>query len=88
LDESPQIEPIETIILRFRDLVTDPGKTVEEHNTISNSQGHVWWGWWNKFGEQVPVSTFTALLERIRKSGSLRILLMEFRPEQGFREQL
>ncbi len=39
---------MESILLRFRDLVAD---TIAEHNYIIKKKGFVWWGWWKKEDE-------------------------------------
>lgn len=62
-------------ILRFRDLVTGHGGTVDRHNEIVDARGYVWWGWWNKPGEQVPATTFTLFAKALRK-GPFQILLL------------
>lgn len=41
-------------MLRFRDLVTEPGGTIIEHKAILRSHGEVWWGWWKRMHEKVP----------------------------------
>lgn len=56
---------MKTIILRFRDLTTDTGETIRSHNEIISSAGYVWWGWWSKFGEKIPLETFRGLLQRM-----------------------
>lgn len=66
-----------TMILRFRDLVTGPGDTVVNHNTIAQSHGYVWWGWWNKSGETVPGPTFRDLNRVAKESQGLRLLLLD-----------
>jgi hypothetical protein len=86
-EDTNKKERVETIILRFRDLVTGLGGTVQRHNAISETKGNVWWGWWNKLGEQVPVVTFGTLLERIREEGQLRILLMDSGQNKVFEAQ-
>lgn len=58
---------VETLILRFRDLATDKGQTIARHRQIISKQKYVWWGWWNKFGEKVPVDLFTKLNARMKK---------------------
>ena len=68
---------VETVILRFRDLVTGPGGTVQQHNAIARASGSVWWGWWHKLGEQVPLVTFDWLVQRIGNARPLRILLLD-----------
>ena len=37
-----------TIVLRFRDLSTNEGETIDEHTNIISRMGGVWWGWWMK----------------------------------------
>lgn len=60
----------ETLILRFRDLVTAPGDTILRHvEELGEGAGHVWWGWWAKSGEQVPAEVFGRLLRRARAEG-------------------
>jgi hypothetical protein len=52
---------VNTLILRFRDLATAPGETLALHRAVCDQHGFVWWGWWNKFGEQVPAGLFARL---------------------------
>jgi hypothetical protein len=66
-----------TLILRFRDLVTVPGDTIANHNAISDRNGHVWWGWWNKSGEKVPDATFRELNKVAKSTNGLKILLLD-----------
>jgi hypothetical protein len=42
------------LLLRFRDLVTEPGGNIAEHRRIIKQRGYVWWGWWARQREQVP----------------------------------
>jgi 3',5'-cyclic AMP phosphodiesterase CpdA len=66
----------ETLILRFRDLATDYGETIKRHHAICAQQGRVWWGWWHKAREHVPVEAFEALNERAAaRDGGLPIYL-------------
>jgi len=65
-----------TIILRFRDLVTDRGQTVEHHRQIINSSGHVWWGWWRKRDETIPDEAFRTLASKA-SAGGLEAYLMD-----------
>jgi 3',5'-cyclic AMP phosphodiesterase CpdA len=51
----------ETLVLRFRDLVTPKGQTIVEHQQIIKAHGRAFWGWWNKLGEQPPQAVFEAL---------------------------
>lgn len=66
----------ETLILRFRDLVTADGGTIDEHCKMIQEKGYVWWGWWNKLGEKVPYETF-AKLNAKAKCSCLNIYLMD-----------
>lgn len=42
------------LMLRFRDLVTEPGGNIAEHRKIIKQRGYAWWGWWARQREQVP----------------------------------
>jgi hypothetical protein len=72
----PAPTDIETLILRFRDLVTNPGDTLKQHSDLANNGG-VWWGWWRKTGEAVPQEAFSALQQRIGAEKSLEIFLFD-----------
>jgi len=61
-------ETVDTLILRFRDLVTSEGRTIVEHYDICK-EGSVWWGWWKKAGEKVPLDVFQALAKQASKGG-------------------
>lgn len=50
-----------TIILRFRDLVTENNATIAIHKEMIDQKGYVWWGWWNKGNEKVPFDEFCVL---------------------------
>lgn len=65
-------DEIETLILRFRDLTTAKGETLKRHRMIRQALGYVWWGWWNKFGERVPATTFEKL-----NAGEISIVLFD-----------
>ena len=52
-----------TLVLRFRDLVTDNGGTILEHMELIKKNKYVWWAWWKKQHEQTPSSVFTLLKE-------------------------
>ncbi|XLP07381.1 metallophosphoesterase family protein [Alteromonas marina] len=64
-----------TMALRFRDLVTPPNGTIEQHNDIITKNGEVYWGWWAKAGEQCP-SRFLEL-ENELSSSSAQVLLFD-----------
>lgn len=61
-NKEPQPPLPEMMILRFRDLSTNPGETVRLHRE-KISEGYAWWGWWKKAGEKVPEDTFRAMLQ-------------------------
>lgn len=54
----------DTIILRFRDLVTSDDETINSHKSIIDSKGYVWWAWWKKGNESVPSDEFAILSQR------------------------
>lgn len=51
----------ETLVLRFRDLATEPGETIAQHHGICAQHGRVLWGWWHKAREKVPRRVFEAM---------------------------
>ena len=50
-----------TVILRFRDLVTENNVTIDRHKDMIDKKGYVWWGWWNKGNEKLPFEEFCVL---------------------------
>lgn len=67
---------VETLILRFRDgLGTD--NTIEKHQQIITEKGYVWWGWWAKPQETIPVATFSEMCVKISKNNNLQIYLFD-----------
>jgi predicted MPP superfamily phosphohydrolase len=72
------LSKLSTIILRFRDLVTDRGQTIAWHQQIIDRPdgGFVWWGWWHKPGETIPDDAFRQL-GRKAKSDGLKVYLMD-----------
>jgi hypothetical protein len=65
-----------TMVLRFRDLVTAPGGTIEEHQKVIQTEGFAWWGWWNKAGERIPDDVFRHLNE-IASTTTLTLYLFD-----------
>jgi hypothetical protein len=61
-----------TVILRFRDLVTEPGGTIAEHRRILRQEGSVWWGWWMKQWENAPRGFLAEILEEIEATGPVQ----------------
>ena len=68
---------LKTLILRFRDLVTPPDRTISNHAEIVNKQGYVWWGWWNKAGEHVPPKEIASLAKKAKSGEGLKLLLFD-----------
>lgn len=66
---------LKTIILRFRDLSS--ADTISEHTRIINSNKYVWWGWWAKPQEQIPLSEFKFLKKICNGHDGLKILLFD-----------
>lgn len=66
----------ETVILRFRDLVTAENETIAKHVAVIEKYGYVWWAWWKKGNEKTPVEEF-ALLSITAKSAPIRIFLVD-----------
>ena len=67
---------VDKLILRFRDLVTDPSETIASHRAIIDAEEYVWWAWWHKLGEKVPTEVFTELNRRMNSS-PMQIYLMD-----------
>jgi 3',5'-cyclic AMP phosphodiesterase CpdA len=72
----PETE-VRSLILRFRDLSTLPGETLQQHRQISLEKGHVWWGWWSKLGETVPEEVFRQLNRQAARPEGLDIFLLD-----------
>lgn len=66
----------QTIILRFRDLVTEEDETIVKHKSIIEQNGYVWWAWWKKGNEKLPVDDFSAF-STYAKSKSIDVYLMD-----------
>lgn len=77
----------QTLVLRFRDLATEPGETIERHHAICSGQGRVWWGWWHKAREHVPTRAFEVINEQAEK-GSLEIYLLNAHEKEVYRAKL
>jgi predicted phosphodiesterase len=58
-----------TFILRFRDLVTESGGTISRHMDLIRDRQAVWWAWWRKAGETVPVDEMRRLRTIARGAG-------------------
>lgn len=64
-----------TIILRFRDLVTEEGGTIEEHKRLIEKYGEAWWGWWKRQSEFCPNILFREVSERLENKEIVQIYL-------------
>jgi hypothetical protein len=78
---------VTTMFLRFRDLVTEPGGTIETHAEVIDKEKHVWWGWWSKAGERIPDEMFR-LLKAKAKGGPLDVYLFDSGRNQVHRATL
>ena len=65
----------EKVVLRFRDLVTECGGTIEQHKRIIAEKGYVWWGWWNKGHEKLPFDEIVVLTGRVQDNPETFYLL-------------
>lgn len=74
-----------TMILRFRDLA---GPTISEHRKIIDTQGYVWWGWWNKAQERVPRHTFADFASEVIKNKPFHVYLVDSAKEALYRAAL
>jgi hypothetical protein len=66
-----------SVILRFRDLVTENGGTILEHRRILATSGAVWWGWWAKQTETVPREWLARMSESIETGGPVAAWLFD-----------
>lgn len=65
-----------TIILRFRDLVTENGDTIIEHQNIIQKKKAVWWAWWRKGNEKTPITEFS-ILRTFAESNNINVYLLD-----------
>jgi hypothetical protein len=56
----------DVLVLRYRDLVTEPGGTIREHRSIIEARGYVWWGWWMRQYEVPPTELFAEMYREIQ----------------------
>lgn len=66
-----------SLVLRFRDLVTEDGATIDEHRTLIDKYGEVWWGWWMRQHETVPRDLFRAIAEELKSRNSVKAYLFD-----------
>jgi predicted phosphodiesterase len=78
---------VETLILRFRDLVTPRGDTIKKHKEKCDEKGSVWWGWWSKAGETIPDNTFRILKKKATSDKKLTVYLLDSGQRKLFEAQ-
>lgn len=54
------------VVLKFKDKGTED--TIESHQGIIKNKGHVWWGWWSKDYENLPINELQKIQEQIKKN--------------------
>ncbi|HEY2738429.1 MAG TPA: hypothetical protein VGK45_08490, partial [Thermoanaerobaculia bacterium] len=70
-------QEVKILVLRFRDLVTQPGATIASHQEKIQEHGFVWWGWWNKAGETIPDDVFRELHKQATSTEGLSLFLLD-----------
>lgn len=68
---------MKTLVLRFRDLVTPNGGTIDEHRVIIQRFGSAWWGWWKRQYETTPSSLFRELAQLLESTEQTPIFLLD-----------
>jgi hypothetical protein len=68
---------LKTIILRFRDLITENEGTINDHLNLIADFGEVWWGWWMKQDEIPPRKLFIQLTNYIEQNSSIDAYLFD-----------
>lgn len=66
---------IDTIVLRYRDLSSK--NTISLHNEVIDKKGFVWWGWWAKPQERVPLEIFDKLKQRSLTESHFELYLLD-----------
>jgi hypothetical protein len=65
-----EIVPTPTIVLRFRDLVTEPGGTIDSHRALIRSFGETWWGWMKRTDEIANRKFFAKIVNDIKRNNT------------------
>lgn len=63
------------IMLRFRDMVTEPGGNIAEHARLIDEFGYAWWGWWARNQEKAPRDQLAKLFDETDRE--VRIILFD-----------
>lgn len=66
---------VKTVILRFRDMAIQD--TIFAHQQILTDKGYVWWGWWAKPQEKVPINEFNRLRDMCEQPDGLVVYLFD-----------
>src|ERR1035437_7151321 len=66
-----------SVVLRFRDLVSDVGGTISEHRSLIRSHDYTWWGWMMRPQEKVPRVLLCELRRVIDAKGNAEIFLFD-----------
>ena len=57
-----------TLMICYRDLVTEPSQTIQKHSALISKHAYCWWGWWKKPIEIVPHQLLIELATSTEKS--------------------
>lgn len=77
------------LVLRFRDLApATPGHTIQAHRDVIKASGYVWWAWWKKQSESIPVLLWDEVTGQIRDNGSARVYLLDSGQRKLYRARL
>ena len=79
---------MKSIILRFRDLVTEEGGTISDHKHLIKTTGDVWWGWWMKQYEEPPFELFKHMAEVIEREDYYKAYLFDSGEMKIFRTNI
>lgn len=66
-----------TVVLRFRDLVTEPGGTIDSHIALIRSFGETWWGWMKRTDEIANRAFFATVMNRLDANGFAIVYLFD-----------
>lgn len=73
-----------TLVLRFRDLVTEPGGTILEHRRVLQDRDTVWWGWWMRQYEESPRGVLGEIRDQLTGREEPSIFLLDSGTAQLF----
>jgi hypothetical protein len=64
-----------SILLRFRDMVTEPRGNIAEHARLIDEFGYAWWGWWARNQEKAPRDRLAELF--LDANREMRVILFD-----------